>query len=68
MPTYVNNTNSDVVVQSANGQQVRFLAGETKITDLILSDPDITMSSESPYYNPLAARGTVSVIVAGPTV
>ncbi|MFA5025467.1 MAG: hypothetical protein WC503_03110 [Candidatus Shapirobacteria bacterium] len=65
MPTYRNDTDSDVLVDAGNGRQVRFFARQTMESLLIFSHVDITKTSDLPYYNPLLAADTVTVAVAG---
>ena len=66
MPTYRNDTDSDVLVDVGNGKQVRFFARQTMESLLIFSHTSITKTSDLPYYNPLLAGDTITVAVAGP--
>lgn len=65
MPTYLNTTDSDVVVDAGNGKQVRFSARQSIESLLIFSHADIAKTSDLPYYNPLLAGNTITVAVAG---
>jgi hypothetical protein len=59
MPVYKNNTEERITetVKDTNGTSISFAinSGETLETTYILTDSDLTLISEAPYYNPLQA-------------
>jgi len=66
MPTYKNNTASTIVEQFLNKDgllvPISIAAGATLATQYVLTDANLTKTSDSPYYNPL--YGEVKTIVS----
>lgn len=64
MPVYKNETDEIIVeeVESSEGQRfnVKINPGETKTTEYILTDGNLTEVTAAPYYNPLMTTHTVT--------
>jgi hypothetical protein len=52
MPTYRNDTGLPIYT-TVKGGTVFLTVGQTYVTEYILSDPNLTLVSATPYYNPL---------------
>ena len=50
MPTYRNDTNEEIFVTAVNGARIGFKGGQTLTSPYILSDANITRTSDAPYY------------------
>lgn len=61
MPTYINNTSASVQAEGTNYVN----PGDTYSTIKMLSNTDLTLLSETPYYNPLLGAETITVEASG---
>ncbi len=60
MPTYRNDGNSHIHVVNTEGGNRMLGPGESVETYIYQSNPDLTKTAETPYWNPVAAVTTVS--------
>jgi hypothetical protein len=64
MPVYKNETAEIIVeeVESSDGQRhnIKINPGETKTTEYVLTNGDLTEVTAAPYYNPLMTTHTVT--------
>ena len=64
MPVYKNETEEIIVeeVESSDGQRfnVKINPGETKTTEFVLTNANLTEVTAAPYYNPLMTTHSVS--------
>jgi hypothetical protein len=61
MPTYQNISNAALNITSPTGNIVSFNPLETKTSMYILSDPNLNLISDLPFYNPLKYDDVISI-------
>lgn len=68
MPTYENDTATDLILRGPNGAQAHFTANETKAVAFYSDSDGFTKTLDTPYLNRIAARETVTLSATASTV
>ena len=68
MPTYRNDTSTNLILRGPNGQMANFTANETKATAFYSDSDGFTKTLDTPYLNRIAARETVTLSSTASTV
>jgi len=61
MPTYTNNTTSDLIILGKNGESYPVAAGASIAVPFYTLDTRFTKTAETPYYNRVKAITTVTL-------